>query len=439
MVRPCWLTVASLVLVGTGLAVALPLLASGSAASRVQLVAGVLACLPATAVGAFLTRLQPRNPVGPLLCAAGAILLWDVALTYPDVATLLGGVSAGEQTADVLEGAWMFLYVPYALLFLVFPDGRMRGRGSRGVAVGLVVVPVLFTVLLSGDSQIWSGLAIALTPVFLGLLVGSAWSVRSRYRGGSATTRIQLRWLLLASSTVPMTLLLCWLSYLLLAGPDLVVLGLFAMAVAVPAATTVAIVRHDLYDVDRAIIVTAAYGILSALLLAVFTTISIMAGILLAGDSTVPAVVVTALCAVALGPARRRLEDALRRRLYPSTHRALAALEVLRGQVHAGQARPEQVEAVLRTSLDDASLRVGVVVPGDTSHVGLDGAPLGPGQRQPVLLAGDPVGVLVSGPDVALPPPREVASAAALLLETVRLRAEQVARCSGRSTRVATG
>jgi len=322
----------------------------------------------------------------------------------------------------------MLMYVPFAVLLVVFPDG-VAGRGlPRSVNAGLVAVPAVFIFLLSGlvgDSFVVTVLWAACLPVFMVLLVGAVVSVRRRYRVANTKVRIQLRWLLLASGALPLTLLICWLSYLLLSGPDLVVIGLVAMAVSIPTATTIAIVRHDLYDVDRAIVAAAAYGIVITLLLAVFSAITITAGLVLGGESTVLAVVATAVTALALNPARSRIERWVARRLYPARHRALAALEELRVDVHAGRSSPERVEVVLRASWGDPGLRVGFMIPGATGHVGLDHGHVDGHHTQPVVLAGETVGVLVGGPDADEAPPREVADAAAMIVEVVRLRLEQ--------------
>ena len=68
--------------------------------------------------------------------------------------------------------------------------------------------------------------ALALLPVLLGLLAATAWSAVVRSRTADPVRRAQLRWLALGGLLVPATLLLCWTSYLLLGGADLVLAGL---------------------------------------------------------------------------------------------------------------------------------------------------------------------------------------------------------------------
>ena len=101
----------------------------------------------------------------------------------------------------------------------------------------------------------------ALLPVFLALLVASAVSMRVRYRrAADAVVRAQLKWFAVAGMLLPFTLLLCWAGWIFTGGPDLVIIGLVAFHLAVPVATAIAILRHDLYDVDRALSGAVTYA-----------------------------------------------------------------------------------------------------------------------------------------------------------------------------------
>jgi hypothetical protein len=205
-------------------------------------------------------------------------------------------------------GSWVLLYVPAAFVLLLFPDGRLPGPRWRGVAVGLLVVPVAFAALGMFDPDGFDApyqavplpfgpapdwlvpVAFALLPVFMALLVAAAAAMIVRYRRATdAVLRAQLRWFALAAAFLPLTLLLCWTSYVLLGEADLVVIGLALTLLALPTATAIALLRHDLYDVDRAVSAAVTYGLVSTALLAVFTTVTVVAGALLGRDSAVVA------------------------------------------------------------------------------------------------------------------------------------------------------
>ncbi|MGH3739373.1 MAG: hypothetical protein ACRDT6_27795, partial [Micromonosporaceae bacterium] len=276
----------------TGIAAAVP---TGDPAVLVTLAVVLTAGAASTGLGLLVAYRRPGNPVGAVLCWIGllppAIALLDLNPPVPPVVEALA------------IGAWTWLYVPVALLILLFPDGRVPGPGWRWVALALPGVALGFQAMaaLAWDSPypvLPEPVAIALTalllPSLLGLLVASAVSMRVRYRRADPVARVRLKWLALAALALPATLLLCWLSYLLLSGPDLVVIGLLALYLGVPAATAIAILRHDLYDVDRALSAAVTYGAVTAGLLAVFTLVSFAGGVLLGGGSAVAAAGATA-------------------------------------------------------------------------------------------------------------------------------------------------
>jgi signal transduction histidine kinase len=249
-----------------------------------------------------------------------------------------------------------------------------------------------------------------------------------RYRRSEGVERAQLTWFLLGASFVPLTLLLCWLSYVVLDGPDLAVLGLVAVGVAIPTATGIAVLRHDLYDVDRALAATTTCALLSAALLGVYTLAAFVGGLWLGRDSPVLAAATTAVCAAALSPARRRVRRWVDRRVDPSRQRVLGAVATLEARAHAGLVRPEQLQAVLAGAFE-APVRVGYRLPGTgpgDGHVDADGVPLPPAapgeQVVPVEVAGEAVGVLVAPAGSSRTLLREAATAAALVVEVVRLR-----------------
>ena len=226
--------------------------------------------------------------------------------------------------------------------------------------------------------------------------------------------------------TIPLTLLLCWASYLALGTADLVLIGLAAMYLAVPLATAVALLRSTWFDVDELLVRTSVYAVLAGVVLAAIAVVSGLAGILAARESVLVAVTVTALTLIILLPLRRRLNASLAALVFPHRERTLRAVSELQRDVHAGVRQPEELQQTLRAALDDPSLRVGYRIPGSTSFVDAEGAPVqadDPDALIDIELAGDRIGVLLS----ASRQPSwtsELSQAVALLVEIVRLRLE---------------
>lgn len=411
-------------------------------------VASVLS-LFSVAVGVVVARRRPTNWVGMLLVLVALVpinqafddMYADVVQTHP------GLLPVWDVVLGLSPGMWMWLFVPPALLILVFPDGRLPGRRWRWVAYGLVIVPLLFMFPAAADptpfdppfadvphlvrlSDPWDrvvgGFGLALLPVFLGLLVASAASMVVRYRRASGIVRTQVKWFMLGAMSLPATLLLGWAGYLFLGSPDLVLVGFALTYLVLPLATAIAVLKYDLYDVDKVISTAAAYGAITVALLAVFTLTSFLVGLAAGRASPIAAAAATAICAAVLAPLRTRIQRRVDRRLYPLRRAALAAIDGLRVRTYAGEAQPEQLEAVLQSALRDPRVRVGYLVPGRIGLVQADGSPLSVdgGRRVPVRVGGHEIGALIGGTVASPELVGELADASALLVEIVRLRIE---------------
>ena len=404
--------------------------------------------LPSIVLGLLIAVRRPHARMAPVLCLAGAVPL---VIGFGDLYTAAHAAHPGALPVSGLLvglwfGGWMLLYVPAAFVLLLFPDGRLPGPRWRVVAVGLIAVPAAFATLSTmdpagfdepyqdvplpfGPAPDWLvPVAYALLPTFLALLVAAAAAMIVRHRRATdPVLRAQLRWFALAAAFLPLTLLLCWASYLILGVADLVVIGLALTLLALPTATTIALLRHDLYDVDRAVSAAATYGLVSAGLLTVFTTVTVVAGVLLGRDSAFVAAAATGLSAVALAPLRTRLQRRVDARLYPLRQAVRAELARLRTRIDDGRARPEDLEETLRRALRDPDLRLGYVLPGRPGLVDLESAalPVGDGRQVAVRVGDTPVGALLPArTEASRELLREVAADVGLIVEVIRSRLE---------------
>lgn len=393
------------------------------------------------AAGHLAVRHDPGNWVGPWLTAAGTNILlqmahgsWADALAAPP-----SGLAASAELLNLTQGSWMGWFLPFAMVLLLFPDGRPHDVRARRTALVLPASVLAFNLFLAvapgplmpplddwprpfGEHAVGYG-AIPALVVFYACLVLAALATRRRYRAATdELARARLRWMFVACLTVPATILLCWAGYLLTGTPIVALAGLIAMNVAIPAATFVAMLRHDLYDVDRAVVAAAVYPLLAFLVVAGHAAASAALALALGPGSTAPAVLATVVVVLLLLPARALLLRVLGRRLHPRRARGVSAVQGLVTSVHAGSREPEELESVLREAMRDSALRVGYRWPGSADFVDGSGSGVsGPGV--PIRLRGNEIGTILSGPGRA-PVPEEVAREAALVAESTRLRGE---------------
>jgi signal transduction histidine kinase len=371
---------------------------------------------------------QPGNALAAVIACMSVVVGVDaVSESYPEAVVRSAGTLPAIPTEVLLvtSAYWVWMYTALMILVYLFPTGRALTRRWSWAARGLVLVAAgiqCFFVFLPAPTGpavplVWGtlpnsvavGLQVVFFPTFIVLMLGAPASLILRYRRGDQRTRGQVKWMLLTLPLLPLTFVLSWGGFLIVGTNALAGVGIAAMFVAMPAATVVAVVRHELFDVDRAIVAAAVYTILTGAVLVVFGATAALSGALLGRQSPVLSALVAAGAALAFGPARGRLQYVVDRRLYPARQRVHAALADLERRVNTGEAEPEQIEETLRQALRDPSLRVTVT---DSPTIGAA-----------VTVQGQPIGA-ISANGVSPHLLAEVARDGALLVEVVRLRAE---------------
>jgi signal transduction histidine kinase len=397
-------------------------------------------------LGVIISRRQPGNAVGLLLTLVGftiAVVVaretgWQVLAERPDTLASLDWLVAAMDQAAI----WVFVAI--ALVLLYFPDGRLPGRRWRWVPPTLLTAAVAehirgafstdpFRPPLAdlarpfGPLPAWlDAVGLVAFVLELSLVLASAASLVVRFRRSDQLRRAQIKWLALAGAGIPLWPALCLVEIALWGRPLWLSLAIGISAlIGIPVATAIAVLRHDLYDVDKALAATVTWGLVTAALLGIYAATSFSAGIVLGGSSAVAAAGATAVCALALAPLHTRLQRGVDRRVYPLRRAALGAVETLHRGVHTGHARPEELEQVLRTALRDPGLRVGFRVPGVDEFVDLDRLPVDAAGAAPVVLGEMQTGVIAPADGIASPELlRQVAGASGTLVEVVRLRLE---------------
>ena len=393
-------------------------IASGTSPERraYLLLVCVLALVPLT-LGTLVARRVPGHACAAWLAAAGPALL---------VSAVPEHLSAG-----VLAGTWMLLYLPLAILLLLVPTGRPASRSWTRVGWALTAVVATFIVLCAAQALLPAAsgpigaAAMLALPLFLAGLLACAAAPVARYRRADEGERLQLRWVFLGGMSLPLTLLLCWASYLVLGTPDLAGIGLIVMYLAIPAGTAVALTRPTIADVDRASVATITAGVLCAAALTALSAICLGVGSALVTWSPPVALAVTAALAAGAALSSRPLYRLFDRLVLPERARSVAALQHLQALVDAGRARPADIETTLRENLRDPGLQVCYARLADGALARLDGTAASEmGLSTPIRLHGEVIGLLSASPGRARRPAAAVAKASAALVDRARLHAE---------------
>jgi ABC-type multidrug transport system fused ATPase/permease subunit len=291
-------------------------------------------------LGAVVAAHRPDNPIGWLFLAIGLSgALGVVSNEYVNytLATAPGTLPGGPVAAWLSAWTWWPAYGLVPLVLLIFPDGRLpspRWRWAAWLAAGGVAVMTLGIAASTLDDPVQFALSeeepgglpalvlavsvIAAAVSFLAALV----SLVLRWRRAWGNEREQLKW-------VAFTGALALAANLVLQIFQLPGLGLVGV-VLVPVGAAIAILRYRLYDIDRIISRTLAYGLLTALLGMVYVAGVFGFGRLLnpGGQPSELAVAVSTLAVAALfQPARRRVQAAVDRRFNRARYDAARTVE----------------------------------------------------------------------------------------------------------------
>lgn len=302
-----------------------------------------------------------------------ARIAWLLLAHGASVGLLLGAsqVTGTGTTALALDqlaqGGWVFLSLWLVLVAYLVPDGHLlSARWRLWVGAGLVGV-VLFLVGAAGDADSFrqehprqnpplgalpEPLADVLGVVGLALVVllfiGSAVAVRARLRAATGVVRTQLLWLVWGAVAVPLGLVVGWTNHFLLGDHAwLTYAALTVVAVALPSVITVAILRHQLFDIEVVLSRTLTYAALMVGVVVVYAVV-LLAAETIGGTSTLGGLLAVGVVAVAVSPAHSWLRQRIERAVYgyrSDPHRALRLLAA-----RAEAAEPE----TLATSITEA-------------------------------------------------------------------------------------
>ena len=312
-------------------------------------VGALLAVLSATTVGAVLASRRPRHPVGWLLLGFALSLTASGVITSYVIYGLLarpGALPAVHLVARYYPATGAAALALLSLVLLLTPTGSLPSARWRWWAVITAATPVALVLVvpvapgrfdpqlllasspfsdraLGGVLLVATRVALVVTALAVAVAAGS---LLLRFRRARGIERHQLRWVALAATLM------------LLAGPVVlasVALGIPVLAewapavwlVVLPVAVGAAILRYRLYDLDRIISRTLAYGLLTLLLGGGYGVVVLGLGQLLGRESPLVVAAATLAVAAVFQPARRRVQQAVDRRFNRRRHDATRIIE----------------------------------------------------------------------------------------------------------------
>jgi signal transduction histidine kinase len=451
-----------------------------------------LAGAPATVLYATLGVLVIRRAgsvIGWFLLSAGAC---TAVMLFGSAYAVLGVTHPGTLPAPRLAGLvaeWSFvpLLTGVPFMLMLFPTGRLPSPRWRPFAalsllattltmIGFVVYPRRVQLPAPGGASLTfanplgvRSLGPVLSVILIGTLNGLAVlgtvllaaafvSLAIRYRSGRREVRQQIKWIALAAVTGAFCQALAVVAIAAtgtMNNPVTVISYIVMPVIAmygIPAVITLAILKHGLYQIDVIINRAMAYGLLSAVLTAVYAGIVIGIGTL-AGYAGGPVLTLSAavVIAVLFQPVRLRAQKVSNRIVYgqrATPYQVLAEVAAdMAGQLDTGAAL-DRMAAALAAATGGLRVEVWVrvatrLLPRVTWPPGSDSpsaVPIADGDQMPAFDATRAVpvrhrGELLGAITLRKPPGEPVsaaenqlldhlASQAGLVLRNVRLTAE---------------
>ena len=322
-----------------------------------------------------ITRRHPGNPVGWCLMVAGAA---------SGVAVLGTGVPySGDLDGPVLllMNFWVVSVGALCTTVVLFPSGSPPSRWWW-VFLGVVWVSGSLEYFKAFPTspefaflpERLDALAAPTNIVFQTFLGVQFLSLLARWRRSEPVERLQLKWVVYGVTLTASTALVVEVVLANLV-PALYLPGTFVLSIAVltiPAGIGMAMLRYRLYDIDVVINRTLVYGLLTALLVAVYVG-SVVAlqyafRAITGGDSQLAVVASTLAIAALFNPLRRRIQALVDRRFYRSKYDARKTLDAFGARLRDEtdlDALGDGLVAVARESVQPAHVSLWLRPPDD--------------------------------------------------------------------------
>ena len=281
-----------------------------------------------------------RHIVGWLLMT----IAFMMALTFLTASYMEFEKFVLQQTGSLISiilnwtNSWVWFApttIPLTLLLLYFPDGTLPSPKWRPIAI-LIIVGILLGTLVAAfhpdslpddalmtqnplglnmfTAQLELLIAVSTILLIAGIL-GSIASLIVRYRRATKLERKQLKWLIY-SAFCTIGMLVIWNIFMIIQpesqfvndiGLVIAVLGIILIGITMG----VAILKHQLWDVDILINKTLVYSILSVITVAIYLIVVTFFSTFFDGNSLLFSLIATGLVAVSFHTVRDRVQHSI--------------------------------------------------------------------------------------------------------------------------------
>jgi signal transduction histidine kinase len=319
-------------------------------------VLGVFVSLGVPVLGVVILNKRPRNAIGWVFIVAGAAL---ALVTFGQVYALHalradpGSLPAGRVLAWVSNILWPIPLAALILLFLLFPTGHLPSPRWRPVLWLVMVILLVLSIgalilATAGWSQPFAGIDVAAGSVgtvartviviaVLAEIVALLLSVASlvvRFRRSTGEERLQLKWFVSAAAIAAAAF-----SVGIFTDAPVVSVVISISLVFLYVAIGIAMLKHNLYDIDLIINKTITYGAIAAFITAIYVIVVVVIGAFI-GVTEGVSLIATAVVAVAFQPIRRRAQQIANRLVYgerATPYEVLSRFSEQVGETYSGE------------------------------------------------------------------------------------------------------
>jgi signal transduction histidine kinase len=384
-------------------------------ASRIlqdHVLAGAMAAVTFSVLGAVVLRRLPGHPVGRLCLVIGVSeAVSGLVGEYGRYAVLTrpGSLPAGAAVASLESWVWFPGFAAIVTLLVAwFPDGRVHRRwvlvplvlaalGALAFVVATAPMawrlrgPDLFAADRIDDGSSLASVADAGLFAFLAGAAGCVAAVVDRFRRADGRQRQQLLWFACGAALAVALLVLGSMDWSTAALAELIALPLL------PAAVGVALLRHRLYDIEFVVNRIVLYSALTLVIGGLYVGLVAGATTWLGAGSLPAAAVASGIVAVAFDRLRRVLERVADRLLFARRHDPAGAMSELSRRL-ATATGPDVLDAVAGAVMAAVGLRgARVTLSADDAHGSLGGCAgdvVAPALALPLVFEGHRVGLL---------------------------------------------